>query len=293
MAPRVFISAVTREFGTTRQRVANILTRLGYEPVWEDIFGSDAGDLRPLLSAKMDHCAGLIQLVGVAYGAEPPKADPMLGRLSYTQFELHHMRSKSRKTWLIFPGPACTRDHPPAEFELPCPEAPGDSTRFQAERRALQENYRRQLRASEHLYFEPKDDIELELVIERLEPELHRLNRGFRRWQRNVLGLLIGLAVGTIGILIALYWLSATSNRSPAVAEVIASDEAKATITNILDAIESLPSALPHLENELLDDMSKILLRDPYNVRVLLMRPCSMSRGIRSHPSISEKAPRS
>ena len=36
MKPRIFISAVTREFGSTRQRVANILTRLGYEPVWQE-----------------------------------------------------------------------------------------------------------------------------------------------------------------------------------------------------------------------------------------------------------------
>ena len=33
--PRIFVSAVTSEFGSTRQLVANILTRLGYEPVMQ------------------------------------------------------------------------------------------------------------------------------------------------------------------------------------------------------------------------------------------------------------------
>ena len=37
--PRLFISAVSRELGTARQRIANILPRKGYDPVWRDIFG--------------------------------------------------------------------------------------------------------------------------------------------------------------------------------------------------------------------------------------------------------------
>src|SRR5215475_5834350 len=38
MNPRIFISCVSREFGSTRNRLAAILVRLGYEPVWQDVF---------------------------------------------------------------------------------------------------------------------------------------------------------------------------------------------------------------------------------------------------------------
>src|ERR1035438_873668 len=199
MKPRIFISAVTREFGSTRQRVANILTRLGYEPVWEDIFGTEPGDLRPILRSKMDGCKGLIQLVGHAHGSEPPEPDAEFGRVSYTQFEFDYMRKLARNTWLIFPGDACTRDATLDELDRPRDPAHPDPADFQAEHRALQAAYRQRLRSSEHLYHDPQSDAELELTVERLEPELRELNKGFRRWQTSVLGgvaLLVLLVVG-------------------------------------------------------------------------------------------------
>ena len=185
MRPRIFISAVTKEFGSARQRVADILTRLGYEPVSEEIFGTESGDLRPILRRKLESCQGLIQLVGEAYGAEPPEPDAEFGRVSYTQFEFHHARKLDLKTWLIFPGDACLRDTPVAELDSP-PAAPSpepvveqcvppvhpdrlEALSHEAERRALQAAYRERLRRSEHLYHEPKNDAELELVIERLK----------------------------------------------------------------------------------------------------------------------------
>lgn len=195
MAPRIFISAVTREFASTRQRVANILSRLGYEPVWEDLFGSEPGDLRPILRRKLASCQGLIQLAGRAYGSEPPEADPALGRVSYTQFEFLHMRARGCKTWLIFPGEGCSRDTPVDRLDLPPDLAHGDPLGYQAERCGLQETYRRQLRATEQLYHDPASDAELDLVVERLEPELRALNRGFRRWQVTVVALLAVLVL--------------------------------------------------------------------------------------------------
>jgi hypothetical protein len=89
MKPRIFISAVSSELRQTRQLVANVLSRFGYEPVWQDIFGSEPGDRRQVLRDLLDGCDGLIQLVGHGYGAEPPELDPAFGRCSYTQFELY------------------------------------------------------------------------------------------------------------------------------------------------------------------------------------------------------------
>ena len=112
MKPRIFLSAVTREFATARERAAKILLRLGYDPVFEEIFGTEPGDIRPIPRRKLDDCQGLIQFAGHAYGAEPPVVDPALGRVSYTQFELHYARSRGIKTWLIFAEDGCERDRP-------------------------------------------------------------------------------------------------------------------------------------------------------------------------------------
>ena len=51
--PTVFISCVSSEFRQTRGRIAAILTRLGYTPVFQDIFGTEPGDLRQVLRDKI------------------------------------------------------------------------------------------------------------------------------------------------------------------------------------------------------------------------------------------------
>jgi hypothetical protein len=85
--PLIFVSAVTKEFRSTRQLVVNKLTFLGYQPVWKEIFGIESGDLREILRQQIDQCKGLVQLVGQCYGAEPPARDEQFGRVSYTQYE--------------------------------------------------------------------------------------------------------------------------------------------------------------------------------------------------------------
>ena len=131
MKPRIFISAVTTEFGRTRQLVANVLLRLGYDPVTQDIFGTESGDLRQVLREKIDDCDGLLQLVGRGYGAEPPTvgaefAQDGFTRISYTQFEFLYARARGKKskTWLIFADDGCTRDCPLEELDLPSDPPP-------------------------------------------------------------------------------------------------------------------------------------------------------------------------
>jgi hypothetical protein len=98
--------------------VANTLTFLGYQPVWQDIFGTESGDLRALLRQQIDHSKGVVQLVGQCYGAEPPTADEQFGRVSYTQYEALYARKRGKKVWYLFidehfPREAC--DEEPAE----------------------------------------------------------------------------------------------------------------------------------------------------------------------------------
>src|SRR3954468_23521708 len=104
MSPRppIFVSAVSRELRSARQLVANTLTFLGYEPVWQDIFGTEGGDLREVLRGKLDQCRGVVQLVGQCYGAEPPTPDEQFGRVSYTQYEALYARQRGKKVWYLF-----------------------------------------------------------------------------------------------------------------------------------------------------------------------------------------------
>jgi tetratricopeptide (TPR) repeat protein len=186
--PSVFISCVSPEFGHTRSRVAEILTRLGYTPVIQEIFGTEPGDLRQVLRTKIDACEGLIQIVGQGYGGEPPTIDTAYGRVSYSQFEFLYARSQKKKTWLLFAGKACTRDTPLERLDLPNDPADPNPTGYQAERQALQHSYCEQRRRDGHLYYDASSDPDLELKVERLRDELAGLRQPFKLWQKKVLG---------------------------------------------------------------------------------------------------------
>src|SRR5438067_1513318 len=135
--PTIFISAVSKELRSARQLVANTLTFLGYEPIWQDIFGTESGDLRELLRKRIDHCKGVVQLVGKCYGAEPPVSDETFGRVSYTQYEALYARSRGKKVWYLFIGENFPAD--PCEAET-------------AELQKLQTDYRNRLQSDSHVF---------------------------------------------------------------------------------------------------------------------------------------------
>ena len=97
----IFISAVSKELKSARQLVANTLQFLGYEPVWQDVFGTEPGDLRAMLRRQIDGCKGVVQLVGQRYGAEPPVPDEQFGRVSYTQYEALYARQRGKRVWYL------------------------------------------------------------------------------------------------------------------------------------------------------------------------------------------------
>ena len=185
--PSVFISCVSPEFRQTRSRVAAILTRLGYTPVFQEIFGTEPGDLRQVLRDKIDACEGLIQIVGQGYGAEPPTVDANYRRVSYTQFEFLYARHEKKKTWLLFAGDAWTRDTALERLDLPHDPSHPDVAGYQAERRALQGAYCDERQTDGHLYHIATSDTDLELKVERLRDELAELRRAFEAFQKELL----------------------------------------------------------------------------------------------------------
>jgi tetratricopeptide (TPR) repeat protein len=172
----VFISAVSRELRSARQLVANTLSFLGYEPVWQDIFGTESGDLRGILRQQIDRCKGVVQLVGQCYGAEPPTPDEEFGRVSYTQYEALYARNRKKKVWYLFIDENFPTDRCDAEPD---------------ELRALQAAYRRRLQSDTHV-FHPLATIDaLEASVLKLRDDLTSLRRRLKQWALGVATLLI------------------------------------------------------------------------------------------------------
>jgi tetratricopeptide (TPR) repeat protein len=174
--PTIFISAVSRELKSARQLVANTLTFLGYEPIWQDIFGTEGGDLRAVLRRQIDASKGVVQLVGHDYGAEPPTADERFGRVSYTQFEALYAKDRGKKVWYLVLDsdfPDDNRDQEPEEL------------------RELQAAYRRRLQSDAHLFHPLTSKEALENSVLKLRDDLTRLRRGVKQWATAVAVLLL------------------------------------------------------------------------------------------------------
>jgi Domain of unknown function (DUF4062) len=178
--PTIFISAVSQELRSARQLVANTLTFLGYEPVWQDIFGTEGGDLRQILRRQIDQCKGVVQLVGRSYGAEPPAADKEFGRVSYTQYEALYARQRGKKVWYLFIDESFPIDaHEPEPEEL----------------RQLQAAYRQVLKADTHLFHPLASREALEAGVLKLRDDLTKLRRGVKQWAVGVAALLCLIAI--------------------------------------------------------------------------------------------------
>lgn len=180
--PVIFLSAVSRELKSARQLVANTLTMLGYEADWQDIFGAEEGDLRAMLRRRIDASAGVVQLVGHSYGAEPSTPDPTFGRVSYTQYEALYAHQQGKRVWYLFLEDAFPEDaHEPEPEEL----------------RALQAAYRERVRTGGDLYYPLKNIEGLEASVLKLRDDLSRLRRGVKRYAMLVLVLLVAsVAIG-------------------------------------------------------------------------------------------------
>jgi tetratricopeptide (TPR) repeat protein len=178
--PLIFISAVSRELRSGRQLAANTLTFLGYQPIWQDIFGTETGDLRAMLRQQVDQCKGVLQIVGNCYGAEPPEPDPQFGRVSYTQYEALYARQRGKKVWYLFIDEA---------FPVDACEGEPD------ELRALQAAYRKRLQSDAHLFHPLTSREGLEASVLKLRDDLVRLRRGVKQWAAGVATLLV-ISVG-------------------------------------------------------------------------------------------------
>ena len=161
---------------------------LGYDSVSQEDFPTGYGELRQWLQSQIDSCEGVIQMVGQAYGAEPPSVDPALGRVSYTQFEFLYARDLGKKTWVIVVGTGYPVDKPTPKLDLPSDSADVDAAAYQAERHLLPLDYVELLRRDNHLRYEVNRPIELENTILRLRDDLSNLRQRLKSTSAAYLG---------------------------------------------------------------------------------------------------------
>lgn len=166
--------------------VANTLTFLGYEPVWQDVFGTETGDLCAMLRAKIDECNGVVQLVGQCYGAEPESKTTEFGRVSFTQYEALYARKCGKKVWYLFIDERFPIDSRGSEPE---------------ELRQLQNAYRSTLKADTHVFHALQSPEALEAGVLKLRDDLTELRRGAKRWAIGVAGALALITVLVIWLL--------------------------------------------------------------------------------------------
>jgi tetratricopeptide (TPR) repeat protein len=166
--------------------VANTLIFLGYQPTWQDIFGTESGDLRSLLRQQIDHCKGVVQLVGQCYGSEPPSPDEEFGRISYTQYEALYARKCGKKVWYLFMDETF----------------PVDSRQWESEEiTELQSAYRRGLQSDTYVFHPVVSSEGLETSVLKLRDDLAPLRRTVKQWAAGVAILLIVITASLVWLL--------------------------------------------------------------------------------------------
>ena len=115
--PRVFVSATSRDLGSFRKAVSDVLLTLGAHPVIQEHFAPDYRSVVEMLREKIGECDAAVCLVGRCYGHEPLKRDANQSRRSYTQLE-YEIAVELRKPVFVFVATDdCTLDAAPDEAE--------------------------------------------------------------------------------------------------------------------------------------------------------------------------------
>jgi tetratricopeptide (TPR) repeat protein len=97
----VFISGTTRDLGTYRREIKDVLLTLQIFPIEESNFALAYGPLVAMLRDLIGRCDAVIHLAGFYYGAEPPQRPPGQRRRSYTQIEYDVARELKKPLYLF------------------------------------------------------------------------------------------------------------------------------------------------------------------------------------------------
>lgn len=170
--PLIFISAVSAEHRSLRTTVAALLDHEGYDTDFQEVLGTEHGDITGMLARHVDKCDGVIQLVGQRHGFAPPAPHPEFGECSYTQFEALYARSIGKPVRYILLGPAHPSDADPTKPD-PVPATGSDPA-------ILQAAYRQRIESDTALYHSSATFAETKNCIYELRPVLDQLRAEWR-----------------------------------------------------------------------------------------------------------------
>jgi len=174
--PWVFVSATSRDLGSYRQAVKDVLLTREWHPIVQDNFAPDYRAVHDLLRAKISKCDAVICLIGRRYGEEPKNRGPGEPRRSYTQMEYEIAKELGKPIYRFISTDDCVVD----DANSP----PEDS-----ERAALQQAYKSQIESSD-LRWHPFDS--REGLLEQVR-DIQLPRHPFRHWR-----LLIGTAMAVV-----------------------------------------------------------------------------------------------
>jgi tetratricopeptide (TPR) repeat protein len=160
--PVVLISAVSRELQSTRYIVANSLTALGYEPMWQDIAPTETCDQKFAIRRMVDRSRAVVQIVGQHHGFSPTEPDEEFGSVSYTQYEaLYAHKTGKPVRYILLDG----------DYLTDCEKHES------AELRKLQSDYRTQVE-THHSFYQPSSTPQSTAdIVLALRADLSKLSR--------------------------------------------------------------------------------------------------------------------
>ena len=229
--PVIFISAVSKELRSARDLVAKTLLALGYDPKWQDIAATDAGDLRGVLRKWVDDSDAVLQLIGHCYGFGPKTPDPDFGECSYTQYEALYARQQGKPVYYIFTDDAHPTDGCGCE-----PKTLHD----------LQEQYRQKVKGYGDLYHSTSSLTQTELLVRRLQDDLAKLRAEGQKQHRSLSQRLALVLLLVLVLVLGVLWLKRDQGQQTQV-----TNETKTVVTNLqaqndklLQALRDLPQTL-------------------------------------------------
>jgi serine/threonine protein kinase len=194
--PQVFISATSRDLGSFREAVSDVLMKLGAHPVIQEDFGPDHRSVVEMLREKVGKCDAVICLVGRRYGYEPLKRDADQPRQSYTQLEYEIAVELGKPVFAFVATDDCPLD--------PAPDEDDELRGLQLEHRkriVASDRIRMQFQSLSHLTdqvrvmrFDPEtlargvtSRLAVLLFAELVDTEAFRAQRGDLAWVRDVI----------------------------------------------------------------------------------------------------------
>jgi serine/threonine protein kinase len=158
-APQVFVSATSRDLGSFRKAVSDVLLTLGAHPVIQENFAPDYRSVVEMLRGKIGPCDVVICLVGHRYGFEPLNRDADQPRRSYTQLEYEIAVELGKPVFVFVAMDDCTLDEAPEESE---------------ELRGLQREHLQRIIASDRIRMQFHSLVHLtdQVRVMRFDPEL-------------------------------------------------------------------------------------------------------------------------